>query len=314
MKGSFLLVSTQLSDEERDHRAQALFQTHREHQLRHFYPINCIVNPSLQEWIDCWTDPPSIPRSLYTLLPFSKILYPWTYNTFVDVTLFDIAEQGSEQLLYWHLSQATTVNNAPANSILLWTKDEYFWFIDITPHQEEFKSRILGGERLRYLERFCLDYTQIELSFQELHLLTHKGGHRIVITEGKELTYKWSTPGWTTTLENPDHNLVDPQVYHFPPETPTDPEVIELLEFREARNRPDPGPNPPISPLPPSSPPTSPSNSNTDGWGEPNPLWGLNTCWCNKEVCDCGNCPQTPPTPPSVVLWSPGQKYLPYHA
>jgi hypothetical protein len=186
-------VSIQLSDEERDCHAQALFQTHRERQLRCFYPINSVVNPSLQEWIDCWTDPPSVLRSLYTLLPFSKILYPWMYDTFVDITLFDIAEQGSEQLLYWHLS--TTVNNAPTDSILLWTKDKYFWFIDIAPHQEQIKSHILGGERLRYLEHFCLDYIQIKLSFQEICLLTHEGGHHLVITEGKELTYKWSTPG-----------------------------------------------------------------------------------------------------------------------
>ena len=168
-------------------------------------------------------------------------------------------------------------------------------------------SRILAGDHVWYLERFRLDDTQIEVSFHKIRLLSNsEGGHHLVITEGKELTYKWSTPGWTTTLKNPDHNLINPQIYHFPPETPTDPEVLEVLQFRAARNIPIP-----LSPLPPSSPP---SNSSLDGWGDPNPFWGPSSCWCNKEVCDCGyRRPDTPPTPPSVVLWSPGQKYLPYH-
>jgi hypothetical protein len=295
-------VSIHLSEEERACHAQALFQTHQECQLRRYYPHTVLTNPSTQEWVDSWTDPLLILRSLFILLPFSKILFPWSFDTFINITLADIEEKGPEQLLYWHLSEAVMVDNAPANTILLWTKDKYFWFIDIAPKEAKIKSHILAGECLRYLERFCLDYLQIELSFLEIWLITHEGGHHLVITEGKELTYKWSTPGWTTTLENPDSNLVDPQVYHLPPETPTDPEVIELLEFRAARAYPEPGPNPPISPLPPSSCPTSPSNSNTDGWGETNPLWGLSNCWCNKEVCDCGHRPQTPPTPPSVVL------------
>ena len=132
-----------------------------------------------------------------------------------------------------------------------------------------------------------------------------EGGYCLVITEEKELTYKWSTPGWTTTLENPDHNLVNPQVYHFPPETLSDPEVLEILEFHEARNCPIPS----FSPFPPSS-----LDESVGSWGETNPVWGLSSCWCNKEVCDCSYCcPDTPPTLPSVVLWTPGKKYLPYH-
>ena len=256
-------------------RAQALFETHREQQLRCHFPHNSVVNPTQYEWIDCWTDPPCILRGLYILLPFAKTLGTWDFESFINITLADIAKTSLDQLLYWHLSATTTISNYPADSILLWTKEEYFWFIDIAPKESELTECILAGEHIRYLKSFHLYYTQIEVSFQEIRLLSHtEGGYHLVITEGKELTCRWSTPGWTTTLENPDHNLVNPQVYHFPPETPTNPEVLEILEFCAARNQPIPS----FSPLPPSSP-----DKSVGSWGEPNPAWGLSSCCATRK-------------------------------
>ena len=85
------------------------------------------------------------------------------------------------------------------------------------PVQDSLIRRILGGESIKYLERFRLDYSEIQLSFQEIRLVTQEGNHRLVITEGREHTYQWSRSYWETTLENPDHRLVNPEVHHFPP-------------------------------------------------------------------------------------------------
>ena len=81
--------------------------------------------------------------------------------------------------------------------------------------------------------------------FQELRLVTQGSDHILAITEGIEFTYKWDSASWETTLENPDQSLVDPRIYHLPPDTPTDPEI---LEFTTAQLPTD------LSPLPPSSP------------------------------------------------------------
>ena len=135
----------------------------------------------------------------------------------MDQTLPRIVEAAQEQLLYWHLSSATNVYNHPADTVLLWNSDTYLWFLQVYPDQDSLVQRILQGENIRYLERFRLDYSEIQLSFQEIRLVTQEGNHCLVITEGREHTYQWTRSYWETTLENPDHRLVNPEVHHFPP-------------------------------------------------------------------------------------------------
>jgi hypothetical protein len=49
-------------------------------------------------------------------------------------------------------------------------------------------------------------------------------------------------------------------------------------------------------------------------WGaEPQFHWNTDRCRCKKEVCDCGYRPDTPPTPPNIVLWAPRSVTLPYN-
>ena len=298
------IFPVRLQEGERLRRAHNFFETHRLLQLRTYYPETSLFDASQCDIIDCWSDPPFLLNKLRDLLPFGKVTYQWDYEDFQNIDLARIAEAAQEQLLYWHLSEATTVNNSPAESILLWTKDDHFWFIHVPPQRQELIRRIRAGERVRYLERFSLNYDQVQVTWQEIRLVTRGTEFHLAIVEGKEFTYKWDSSNWETTLENPDHRLIDPQVYHLPPDTPDDPEILEFAEARAP---------PPLveTPLPPSSP-TSISTESVDGWGEPN-LWnGPRRCWCAKEVCDCGYRPDTPPTPPSVVLWAPGNAYLPF--
>ena len=124
-------MSLRIPEDECLHRAQALFETHQEQQLCHHFPHNSVVNPTQYEWIDCWTDPPCILRSLYILLPFAKILGTWDFESFIDITLADIAKTGLDQLLYWHLSDATTISNYPGKlSIMPW----YFYLLCVLTH------------------------------------------------------------------------------------------------------------------------------------------------------------------------------------
>jgi hypothetical protein len=66
-----------------------------------------------------------------------------------------------------------------------------------------------------------LDYQEIQLTFQEICLVTYgeERHTRLVITEGREFTYRWNNPVWEVTLENPDQNLVNPRIHHLPQDT-----------------------------------------------------------------------------------------------
>ena len=131
-------------------------------------------------------------QRLINLLPFGEVIPSSRFEEFVTQDLPSIADAAQEQLLYWHLADHPTLNNHPVESLLLWTKDDYFWFITVPPRREELIETIRRGERVRFLERFRLDHTEVQVSFQELRLKSHAQGHRLVITEGKEFTYKWA--------------------------------------------------------------------------------------------------------------------------
>jgi hypothetical protein len=114
----------------------------------------------------------------------------------------------------------------------LWTKDDYFWFLHIPPRREFLIQQILAGEHLRYLEKFHLNYNQIQVTFQELRLITQGNQHFLVITEGVEFTCKfntWDNLPWDTTIQN-NQALVNPQTYSPPPPQPDDPEILEFVK------------------------------------------------------------------------------------
>ena len=312
-------VPIRIPEDERVRREQNLFETHRHRQLATYYPESSLCDASQEEVISCWSDPPLILKKLRDILPFGHVTASWDFNDFQDQVLDKVSDASQEQLLYWHLSAAATLNNYPAETALLWTKDDYLWFIHIPPRRQEYIRRILAGERLRYLERFHLNYDQIQVNFQELRLVTRPGTqdqYDLVITEGVEFTYKWDSSFWETSLQN-HSRFIDPEVFHQPPDTPDDPEIIEFADAIRIRNdeiRQSWLEPPPLEEgsLPPSSPPSIPTAS-VSGWGDTANQWPTyQHCWCRKEVCDCNYRPDTPPTPPSVVLWAPGSSHLPF--
>ncbi len=267
-----------------------------------------MCDPTPLETVDSWSKGLLVLNKLIDLLPFGQVLSPAQYSELISCDLPRIASAAQEQLLYWHLAQATAPNNHPFKTLLLWNNDDYLWFCHIANREEEIVEQVQQGVHYRYLEKFCLSHSQIEIDIQDLCLATTPEGLCIVTAEGKELTYKWNDSTWTTTRENPDQRLVDPTVYYYPPSEPTD---VEILEFATARRQAEVS----EEALPLSSPPSPTPTNPADGWGDDtSPQWGSRTvCWCSKEVCDCRYRPNTPPTPPSIVLWAPGQMYLPSH-
>ncbi|KAH9174269.1 hypothetical protein EDB89DRAFT_1904739 [Lactarius sanguifluus] len=245
------------------------------------------------------TDKSVVLKSLVNLFEFGETWDTYAFNDFQD-DLSAVVDACNDQLLFWHLSDRTP------EQLILWTKSDYLWFNHIPPRRNYLIQQLQAGNSVRYLDRFRLSYEEIEIAFHEIRVVDREGPPSLVITEGIELTYSWERATWETTLNNPDHNLVNPRVYHQPPTDPNDPELVELLTARRTN---------PLSllarlSLPASSPETEETNnSSNSGWGEePN----VGPCWCTQEVCICGYRPDTPPTPDGVVLWSPGINYLPF--
>ena len=337
-----------ISEEERHHRSHVLFESHRERQLATHFPENSLVDLRSSVRVDCWGENPTVVRRLTELLPFGTALLPGEYEDFISNTLSQIPSAAQDQLLYWHLADHPMSLNYPIESILLWNNDTYLWSRHFPPRERDITFRILNGERVHFLEQVRLDHAQIQVTFQEIRLITQEDDHtRPVITEGRELTYRWLDNRWEISLDNPDQRLINPRVFHFPQEDleeeePTDlqrvftaPEITEpsrntfheqlreeirqeqaqelLLEESQEQLQEE---SLPVQEqlleesLPPSTAPYTPRSD--VGW-ESTSQWGFlpSVCWCNKEVCDCGYRPDTPPTPPSVVLWAPGQTYLP---
>ncbi|KAH9166536.1 hypothetical protein EDB89DRAFT_1910579 [Lactarius sanguifluus] len=267
--------------------------------IHRYYPSTSYYDISESSRIDSWVDPPLVLKNLVNLFEFGETWDTYAFNDFQD-DLSAVVDACNDQLLFWHLSDRTP------EQLILWTKSDYLWFNHIPPRRDYLIRQLQAGNSVRYLDRFRLSYEEIEITFYEIRVVDREGPPALVITEGTELTYSWERATWETTLNNPDHNLVNPRVYHQPPTDPNDPELVELLTARRTN---------PLSllarlSLPASSPETEETNnSSNSSWGEePN----VGPCWCTQEVCICGYRPETPPTPEGVVLWSPGVNYLPF--
>jgi len=311
---------SRITDEERIRRAQSLFETHQERQLQALFPSESIVEANTDSSLLCWSENTQVVRHLRDLLPFGRILGPIRFSDFFNNTLALIVKASQEQLLYWHLAGTTTRNNYPEESLLLWNSDDHFWFNVVPIYENILIEQILGGEHLQYLERFRLDHNEIQFAFYDLRLASQASHqNRLVTTEGREFVYKWRTQEWETTTTNPDQRLINPRIYYFPPDHPStrnqeyaNPRIQvnqeELSEVLQEIIQEE---------LPPSNPPSDVSNqsapSSRSEWDLNDPSWNRqSSCWCEgKEICTCGFRPDTPPTPPSVVLWAPGFQYLP---
>ena len=176
-----------------------------------------------------------------------------------------------------------------------------------------------------WLDRFILDHTSIEIGFNELHLSTHYSHtlpahladlapYTLVVTNGREYHLKWIEGFWNSTLHNPDPNLIDPLEYTLAPVIPES----YIVNVPPTEN-PNPTPVPTVE-EPANEETLPPSDIGEEGWTSPESSavgWGtavhrVTQCWCRGELCTCNYRPDTPPTPPGIVLWNPRAPFLPH--
>ena len=317
-----------LSEEERQERAQELFETYRQRHLDLYYTPETLVRLGTDQSVENWSEATIIVAPLRSLLPFGRYLPATEFNQLVDRQLTRVTEACEGQLLYWQLSKEVNLRNEPIEHLSITNAEDPFWNDYIPTVTQQIKDLIHQGTRVYYLESFKVGYERIELRFDEIRLVTSQNPgltflntdqETLVVADGREFTYRWSASHWEVGLENPDPNLIDPIEFHRPvtshstvfiaarraPEARiTTPELEELDEASRNPER----PTSIVESLPPSS-----ENSTVEDHWEDNPdPWNADVCFCRQEVCTCGFRPITPPTPPGISLWVPGGHYLPY--
>jgi len=116
--------------------------------------------------------------------------------------------------LYWSLSGAQHYNGDTATTITLFFDKTFFWHYYVPTKNQEIIQSLQNGNRVRFLSRFHLSETQIEVEFNEVRLITTPP--QLVYTNSKEYTYKWITQQWEITIHNSETTLINPQVYTVP--------------------------------------------------------------------------------------------------
>jgi len=210
------------------------------------------------------------------------------------------------------LSGANHFNQTPVTQVTLFFDETFFWHYYIPVRTREITEAILQGNRIRFLSRFCLSQTQVEVEFNEIRLRTTESGTQLVYCHSKEYTYKWSDSLWEVNITNHEQALVNPANFSRPITEPNtlgqETKYQERLE--QILSRPDDFSidtqywnsleTTEVDSTTPSSPPSLPALSSRAHTPE------LPQCWCGIDLCLCDNpCPNTPPTPPYIFLWKP---------
>ena len=275
-----------------------------------------------------WSDYHIGTKSLLEQLPFGEILGPIRFYTYVDFQLRQLADKAKETLQFWVDIDARNYNGEPINQISLFYDETFLWHYCAPSYFEEIKSLLRNGNRIRFLSRFSLTQTQIEVEFNEIRL--QQGGPeepQLVYTDSKEYTYQFADAIWEVRIQNHEFDLINPSQFTLPIGLPNtqgrDTEYQERLEliragqqtittqsrywgsiqsssgnttpldeFYRARDRPtisDSDPWPPID------------------WQIANPVFSSpNICGCGIDICYCDTpAPDTPPTPNDICLWKP---------
>jgi hypothetical protein len=167
-------VSSLLPHEETALHVFNAFSIHRRQVLDDFWDESEFIQIRLEPTVETWSSPTQLLRSLWRYIPFGRHLAPEDYDDVIN-NLHLLKEQAREQLFYWYTAGPLATNlqgsgGSPVDSLTLFIESERFWFQHIAPIQQYLKDQIHQGRRIRYLERFHLDYDRIELSFNEIRI------------------------------------------------------------------------------------------------------------------------------------------------
>ena len=201
----------------------------REQIIRDYF--SHVIDLCTQVQLSSWSEHQLIPRPLLALLPFGRTLDPVQFDQYLVWVLPEIVEASQRSLLYWTIISDQDSRNLLDEQVTIFFDETFFWHYYISAKIEEIIQSIQDGNRVRFLSRFHLLQTQIELEFNEIQLLTTEPP-QLVYTDCEERIYSWSRHFWHTRTLSRNPSLLDPQEFIVPPFRQTigrDPEYQETL-------------------------------------------------------------------------------------
>ena len=281
----------------------------RECLVREQFPL--ITDLHDQPHVTPWSDHHLITQQLLDALPFGRAFSPTTFYHLTDHELAEVVEEASQTLLFWTLSGAQHFDGRPAENLTLFYDDVFFWQYYVPAQRETIIQSLRNRNRIRFLSRFCLSKTQIELAFNEIRIQENGTEEQLVYTDSKELTYEWQTRVWETTILNHDLGFLNPAIAVHPPDTAPATDRISDYQAHLPRVLRHTGDLQITDQYWASVDSTTADSTPPPGLdSEPIPRnqfpLNFNNCGCGIDVCSCDiRYPGTPRTPPGLELWDP---------
>ena len=142
--------------------------------LRHIYPR--IANLQEQVQLTCWSEHHLVPQDLLDVLPFGYPFGAISFYRYIDYQLVDILTAARRCTAYWLLSCAHNFDQTPITQLSLFYDETFFWHYFILSIQQEIITQIQARHRIRFLSRFYVSETQVEVEFNKIHLQTVPSG------------------------------------------------------------------------------------------------------------------------------------------
>jgi hypothetical protein len=271
-----------------------------------------------------WSEQHFITRDLLCRLPFGRILSTTTFYQYVDFQLPDLITAARRNFTLWALIGIRQYNRSLVDQLTLFYDDTFFWHYSIPANRSEILAQIQRGSRIRFLSRFHLSQTQIEVEFSEVRAVSDSDTEfQLVYTDSKEYTYNWLSGLWDHHIHNQEFNLLNPTIYTTPISEPhhNGREAEYQAYFETLRTHTDlildlsywgslESTRVPSLTSRASTPESEYRRSRELDLQRASPA--LDPCLCGIDVCRCNAPrPDTPPTPPYISLWSPLEHFDP---
>jgi len=164
-----------------------------------------------------WSEQHFITRSLLELLPFGEILSDIRFYSYVDYSLDELVSKANQTLLYWRLSGITQYDGTPMTQLSLFYDETFLWHYSAPAYREEIRLQIQSGHRVRFLSRFLLLQTEIEVEFNEIRLQTNfNNNFQFVYTDSNTYQYKFANLRWQPIRTILSFPLINPPTFSLP--------------------------------------------------------------------------------------------------
>jgi len=127
-----------------------------------------ITNLQEQVQLTYWSEYHLVPQDLLDILPFSHPFSAICFYHYINYQLVNLLSAARCCTAYWQLSGTHNFDQSPATQISLFYNKTFFWHYFILLVWPEIITQIQSGHRIRFLSRFFMSETKVEIEFNEI--------------------------------------------------------------------------------------------------------------------------------------------------